>query len=380
MYKRILVFALGVLLIAGCQQQNKEEAQGWSITLKGKVGFPQSNGKITLTPIVPGEEVQEDTIVLKSNYTFTKQIRLTEPGYYRLNFYDKQVLNLILDRSDMEINVDGNDQYGFAEILGSPDHELINKVQTLQTTLQNSAEVAEMNQQMNQARLKNDEDAINSIIERYQTMEQQVQDQIAELIRQNPNSLASINLLQYNSSLDKEKYFNLYQEVAESLKSTSADFMHAKNFIDFVAKMSLLAIGQEAPEIALPSPDGEVVKLSSLRGQYVLIDFWAKWCRPCRIENPNVVRMYNRFHDKGFEIYGVSLDRTKEDWLQAIEEDKLTWVHVSDLKFWQSEAALRYGVEAIPFTVLLDPDGKIIAKNLRGKALEQKLEEIFANI
>ncbi len=135
--------------------------------------------------------------------------------------------------------------------------------------------------------------------------------------------------------------------------------------------------GGEAPEIALNTPDGEVLKLSELRGQIVLIDFWASWCGPCRKENPNVVKVYNKYKNQGFEILGVSLDKTKDRWLAAIEKDQLTWPHVSDLKGWQSEAAKTYGVRSIPATVLLDKEGKIIARNLRGSMLERKLAEIF---
>ena len=142
--------------------------------------------------------------------------------------------------------------------------------------------------------------------------------------------------------------------------------------------MKATAIGQPAPEIELPNPEGQVVKLSSFKGKYVLVDFWAKWCGPCRKENPNVVRAYNQYKDKGFTVFGVSLDRSKDDWLRAIQEDGLTWTHVSDLKYWQSEAAKTYNINAIPFSVLLDPQGVIIGKNLRGAALENKLAEIFA--
>jgi thiol-disulfide isomerase/thioredoxin len=123
-----------------------------------------------------------------------------------------------------------------------------------------------------------------------------------------------------------------------------------------------------------------VVPLSSLRGKIVLVDFWAQWCRPCRIENPNIVDAYQKYKDKGFEVYGVSLDRSRENWLQGIEEDGLPWTHVSDLEYWQSEAARTYNINAIPASFLLDEEGRIIAKDLRGPLLHQKLKEILGSV
>ena len=142
-------------------------------------------------------------------------------------------------------------------------------------------------------------------------------------------------------------------------------------------------VGDQAPELAYPNPEGEILKLSDLKGKIVLIDFWASWCGPCRMENPNVVRLYKAFKNKnfqngkGFEIYSVSLDQSKDRWMQAIQKDGLVWPnHVSDLRGWSAQGAALYGVNAIPMTFLIDGDGKVIAKGLRGPQLETVLKEL----
>jgi thiol-disulfide isomerase/thioredoxin len=140
---------------------------------------------------------------------------------------------------------------------------------------------------------------------------------------------------------------------------------------------SALATGNVVPEISLPSPEGKIINLSSLKGKYVLLDFWASWCPPCRAENPNLVMNYQKYHSEGFEIFQVSLDRTKEDWLKGIRADNLNWFHVSDLKYWNSSVVPLYAIQSIPTNYLLDREGKIIASNLRGLALGEELKKIF---
>ena len=376
--------ACSLLLVAlclSCSTNGKEDLQAgpgegtWYVTVKGKVGFPQQ-GQITIQELKDRGNAWQDTITLKGDYTFAKKIKLKEPGYYRINFYNKQMLNLIVHKSDIEVNVDGNSQQGFAEIKGSPDIDLIEKVQELQGKINSDPAAARLNEEYTLASQRKDQNAILALQQKYMQLMKKYNDQIAALLVENTPSLAVINLLQQNI-LDKDQYYSTYVQVAEKLKKEWPDYSQADNFVNYVDKMRLLAVGQPAPEISLPNPEGKIVPLSSMKGKYVLVDFWAKWCGPCRHENPNVVSAFQKYKDKGFTVYGVSLDRNREEWLQAIQQDKLTWTHVSDLKYWQSEAAKTYNITGIPFSLLLDPNGVIIAKNLRGAALHQKLEEIY---
>ena len=151
----------------------------------------------------------------------------------------------------------------------------------------------------------------------------------------------------------------------------------AQQLMGQISKAKAKMIGAIAPEISLPTPEGDTVHLSDFRGKVVLVDFWASWCGPCRRENPNVVRLYNKYKDQGFEILGVSLDRSKDSWVKAIEKDGLSWQHISDLKYWKSIAAQTYGVSSIPYTLLLDEEGKIVAKKLRGAELETMVAKLL---
>jgi len=181
-----------------------------------------------------------------------------------------------------------------------------------------------------------------------------------------------------------ERFINYYEfdpaaKVFKLFPHKVKNSVFGKQIKEAVYIDALTSIGKPAPNFTQPDTTGKIIDLKNLKGKYVLVDFWASWCGPCRRENPNVLKAYNKFHDKGFDIISISLDNNKNSWIKAIRTDSLSWIHVSDLKGWKNAAAAKYGVKLIPQNFLLDRDGKIIARNLRGAALDKKLSEINFN-
>ncbi|MBS0000680.1 MAG: redoxin domain-containing protein [Cyclobacteriaceae bacterium] len=366
-YLNSLLIMLLFMACTSAQNKNHDDSQ----LISGKID-QVGVGHVVLQKFENGQIFNVDTLTVNEDGTFHSTYHPEEPGYFRINFYDTQFVNIILTEEPIVVNVDGSGPNAPFEIKGSPSMDALTDMNQIMNDFKR--EVQLINEAYGAAVKSENQEEVEKIQQEYQALLTAVNEKIKDKIRGMGTSVAVLQAINY---LDKEQEFQFIDSVALEIDKNMPDYQIKKDFLMEIEDLRKLAVGSVAPEIELPNPEGEMVKLSSLRGNFVLIDFWAAWCGPCRKENPNVVRMYNQYNEKGFEVFGVSLDRQREDWVEAIKNDGLIWTHVSDLKYFNSEAAKIYNINAIPATYLIDQDGKIIGKNLRGKSLEDKLKEIF---
>ena len=346
MKKWIIIGLLTVFSVGGFAQKS---------VLTGTLTGHDGNTKLIVSEVQRGKLVPVDTLSIdkKGRFKYEKEVKA-----------DAYFMTVALNKP----------QNPTVHVLMMPKEKVSVDLQYLPEAKQVKVVATKGSQNMEVYRQYN-----NMMIEALQdaTKREALADKMSSLLTANADVLMSAFLVTYFESAF-EQYSGLYRTVRDSLVGKYPDNDFVKH-LDSKLRAAIVA-GMEAPDIELPDRNGEARRLSDLRGKVVLIDFWASWCRPCRMENPNVVRVYQRYHDKGFEIFSVSLDNNKEAWIKAIEADGLIWPnHVSDLRGWSSAGGRLYGIQSIPATVLVDPEGKVIARNLRGAELEKKLSEIFQN-
>lgn len=216
------------------------------------------------------------------------------------------------------------------------------------------------------------------IMEDQQMIEAENKEYRINTIKENPDALPSLFLLvdlMNARSVTQPEIKSLYDGLSSALKENYI----GREIGNQLSASAGVSVGEKAPDFSAPTPEGNMFALKDALDKYTLIDFWAAWCKPCRVENPNLVNVYNKYHDKGFNILGVSLDRKEADWLRAIEQDGLVWPQISNLQFWNDPIAKEYNIRAIPANFLLDANGVIVAANLRGQALEKKIEELLGS-
>lgn len=367
---KIIRVAFFIMLISGVFKAYPQEKKQVSIS-----GFIKNNTFSAATLFPVGKEPNHiDTILIGKEGNFTYNLELKVTDIYKLQFDINTFIWLILQPGEkLEIVIDANDFVNKLEIKGSEQSLMVLKNQKMM--MDNKTKLDSI-KNLSYADMTNPKyDSLSKVYSyEYQKIITNHDQTLTSFILKNPKSLAILFLLE---ALPVDENIDTYSNIDSILFATYPENIYVNNFHLQITSTKKTAIGALAPDFILPDTNGNNISLSSLRGKYVLIDFWASWCGPCRKEIPNMVKLYQDFGGKNFEILGVSLDKTRDKWVGAIKSDHLNWPQVSDLKFWQSEVTPIYNVKAIPYTVLLDKEGKIIAKNLRGEELYQKIESLL---
>ncbi|WP_041632854.1 TlpA disulfide reductase family protein [Maribacter sp. HTCC2170] len=326
------------------------------------------------------ELVEIDTVkTINGTFTFTGAKEHPEMHYI---FVDKQIgyAAAVLENGEIDF-VAHKDSLGLAIITGTTQNDFLEDYREKSKAV--SMQAISIQEDLKNASMSRDTVLVNSLKEELDELRVEYETFESDYISSNPTALISALLIDKALSArspDVKKLQELYDGLAPEIKETSA----AKKVLKTLglikereAKSKNTNVGAVAPNFSAPTPTGELLALNDIKGKATLIDFWAAWCRPCRAENPNIVKVYNKYHDKGLNIIGVSLDKTEEAWKKAIEDDGLVWNQISNVAYFKDEIAQMYNVNAIPAAFLLDENGVIVAKNLRGPALEAKVAELL---
>ncbi len=370
----IILFST-LLFFVGCKQKSNEAT--YSVT--GKIQHA-TNSTLLLQEVPYGGKpiVTLDSITLDKDGNYAFRFIAKQEGIYRLATEKDFEIIFVNDEENIQINADA-ENYQSYNIKGSKNSSALLNFLTQYRKKDSSLFSTLFNLDALQKQKAKD----SSIFWLQKQRITKIND-LNEFVENKINNSSSPAVIYYTlglslRSMESAKVLALAKAAAEKTK--------AAPLVEFVAllstqvqsntKVAAASVGNIAPEISLADPNGKIISLSSLRGKYVLVDFWASWCGPCRGENPNVVAAYEKYKNKNFTVLGISLDEDKASWLEAIKEDKLNWQHISDLKKWESIVVGAYQIEGIPFNVLIDPTGKIIATELRGQALQETLAGVL---
>lgn len=375
-FNTLLFTALSAVILTSCGGSGTFDISG---TIKGHEGK-----KLYLQKFEKGQPVNMDSTTIGTDGTFEIAAKLPYTDYYRLAL-DQQNAFVFIGDSVGELAITAEENMASpTAIEGQADTKLLYEFDNNLRRLMNKGDSL--------MRLSEQGVPKEEVTEKLSVFNIEAMAYLHGFIDKNVSSPAALAGLNKLNPVEDLAYFTKVRDGLAVKMAKSEYFNYLKSQIDQASQQAemmkmqekaqaendkLLAVGKPVPTINLPDPSGRKRSLQEFRGKVVLIDFWASWCKPCRAENPNVVKAYEQFKGKGFEVFSVSLDKSKDAWERAIIEDGLRWTHVSDLQFWNSEAARAYGVQGIPFAVLIDKDGNIIAKNLRGEALIQKLKEVL---
>jgi len=365
--KKLFAIIMTVMILASCSTTPESKNQ---MTISGTISGDYS-GMVDLYKRTDGDWVKLDSVKV-DNGSFVLSAQLEYPEMYYLGIEGQnRFAGFFAEPSDITIETSVDD-FRNLKVSGSAsqtEYEAYNdKIQLFNDMY------SDLNTQYKAAKQDNDEEKLAQLEIEYESVDEQMKQFIIDNALSNPKSIIAAYAVNRNAYyFDENDLEPVVNNFDESIKGST----YVEGLVERLETLKRVAVGQPAIDFTMDDMNGEPVALSSLFGNYLLVDFWASWCGPCRQENPNVVEAYNKFHDKGFDVLGVSFDKTKDKWIEAVENDGLTWHHVSDLQYWGNAAGKLYGINSIPANVLLDPEGKIIAKNLRGEDLQNKLAELL---